>query len=87
MEQNWHTLERKKSHLYLGKRTRGTTVFLFPTIENAGGIQCFGCAYVYAYIGFLVKVLIETNVNISNELHFSDVYRRVNYIGLLAKFT
>ena len=25
-----------------------------------------------------VKGLIETNVNISNELNFSDVYRRVN---------
>ena len=27
------------------------------------------------------------NVNISNELNFSDVYRSVNYIGSLAKFT
>ena len=27
------------------------------------------------------------NVNISNELNFSDVYRSVNYTGLLAKFT
>ena len=26
------------------------------------------------------------NVNISNELNFSDVYRSVNYIGSLAKF-
>ena len=31
--------------------------------------------------------LIEMNVNISNELNFSDVYRSVNYMGLLAKFT
>ena len=35
----------------------------------------------------LVNVLIEMNVNISNELNFSDVYRSVNYIGSLAKFT
>ena len=27
-----------------------------------------------AYIRFVVKILIETNVNISNELNFSDVY-------------
>ena len=27
------------------------------------------------------------NVNISNELNFSDVYRSVNYSGTLAKFT
>ena len=40
-----------------------------------------------AYVRFFVKVLIEMNENISNELNFSDVYRSVNYIGLLAKFT
>ena len=34
-----------------------------------------------------VKVLIETNVNISNELNFSDGSQNVNYIGLLEKFT
>ena len=27
------------------------------------------------------------NVNISNEVNFSDVYRSVNYIGLLAMFS
>ena len=37
-------------------------------------------------IRFFVKVLTETNVNISNELNFSDVYRSVNYIWSLAKF-
>ena len=35
----------------------------------------------------IFRVLIETNVNISNELNFSDVYRNVNYTGSLAKFT
>ena len=40
-----------------------------------------------AYIGLFVKVLIKTNVNISNELNFPDVHRRVNYIGSLGKFT
>ena len=39
------------------------------------------------YIRFFVNVLIEMNVNVSNELNFSDVYRSVNYIGSLAKFT
>ena len=32
-------------------------------------------------------VLIERNVNISNELNFSDVYRSMNYTGSLAKFS
>ena len=39
-----------------------------------------------AYIRFFVKVLIEPNEIISNELNFSDVYRSVNYIGSPAKF-
>ena len=47
----------------------------------------FYCFHFSAYIRSFVKVLIETNVNISNELIFSDVYRRVNYIVSLAKFT
>ena len=34
-----------------------------------------------------MKILTETNVNIRNELNFSGVYRSVNYIGSLAKFT
>ena len=34
-------------------------------------------------VRFFVKVLIEMNVNISNGLNFSDVYRSVNYIGSL----
>ena len=41
---------------------------------------------LYMYKIF-VKVLIETNVNISNELNFSDIYRSVNYIGSLANTT
>ena len=40
-----------------------------------------------AYIRVFVKALIEINVNMSNELNFSDVFQSVNYIGLLAKFT
>ena len=31
------------------------------------------------YIRFFVKVLITTNVNVSSELHFSNVYQSVNY--------
>ena len=30
---------------------------------------------------------VSVMVNVSNELNFSDVYRSVNYIGSLAKFT
>ena len=36
-----------------------------------------------AFIRFFVKVLIEQNENIINELNFPDVYRNLNYIGLL----
>ena len=45
------------------------------------------CFNFIAYIRFFVKVLLEMDVNISNELNFSDVYQSVNYIGLLAKLT
>ena len=41
----------------------------------------------YRLYKIFCKVLFETNVNISNELNFSDVYQSVNYIGLLAKLT
>ena len=40
-----------------------------------------------AFIRFFDKILIETNVNISDELNFSDVYQSVNYIASLANFT
>ena len=46
----------------------------------------FSCFNFSAYIRLFVNVLIEMNVNISNELNFSDVYRSVNYIGSRAKF-
>ena len=46
------------------------------------------CANVLACMpDFLQKRLVEMNVNISNELNFSAVYRSINCIGLLAKFT
>ena len=40
-----------------------------------------------AFIGCFVKILIKTNVKISNDIHFSDVYRRLNCAGSLTKFT
>ena len=44
--------------------------------------KCF-TALVLAFteVIFFMKVLIETNVNISNELYFSDFFISVNYIG------
>ena len=45
----------------------------------------FYCFKFSAYIRFFVKGLIETTVNISNGFNFSDVYRIVNYIRMLAK--
>ena len=40
-------------------------------------VYCLNCS---TDIRFFVKVWIETNVNISNELDFIAVYRSVNYI-------
>ena len=47
----------------------------------------FYCFNSSAYLLFIATVLIEMDVNISNELNFSGVYRSVNYIGWLTKFT
>ena len=44
----------------------------------------FSCFKFSAYIRFFINGLVEMNVNISSELNFADVYRSVNYIGLLA---
>ena len=38
-------------------------------------------------LDFFVTDKIVTDVNISNKLNLSDVYRSVNHIGSLAKFT
>ena len=48
--------------------------------------KSFTGSILATYIRFFVKALIETNVNISNKINFSGVYRSVNYIGSLAKF-
>ena len=42
--------------------------------------------YCFSFSSYIVKVLIKMNVNISNEFHFSDAYRNINYTGSLAKF-
>ena len=47
----------------------------------------FYCFNFSVYLRFLVEALIETNVNISNELNSDDVCRSVNYIVLLATFS
>ena len=47
--------------------------------------KCFTASVLAPYVRF-AKVLIEANVNMSNELIFSEVYLSVNYIGSLAKF-
>ena len=47
----------------------------------------FYCLNFSAYIRFFFKVLIERNVDMSNDLNFSDVFRGVNYTGSLAIFT
>ena len=64
-------------------------------VSEGGGVLCYYRENLTAariwrstyYIRFFVKILIETNVNISNELILSDGYRSVNYTALLAKLT
>ena len=46
---------------------------------------CF-TASILALTFVIVRQGFEQNVNISNKPNFSDVYRTVNYIGLLVKF-
>ena len=50
-------------------------------------MRMFYCLDFSVLIRIFVKVLIETSVNISNELNFFDVYRSVNYTQPQAKFT
>ena len=50
-------------------------------------MQMFYCFNLIANIRFSVSILIETNIDIGNELNFSYVHRNVQYIGSLAKFT
>ena len=57
-------------------------------VMGALKLRAMFCSFNFsAYIRFFVTVWIEKNVNVSNELNFSDVYRNVNYIESLAKFT
>ena len=56
-------------------------------VRRSACVHCFTASVLAFFIRFFVKILVERNANISNGLNFSDVYRRVNYIGSLAKFT
>ena len=56
-------------------------------VSRKSTCKCFSASILELIYDFFVKVLTERNVNISNELHFSDVYGSVNYIGSLANFT
>ena len=47
----------------------------------------FYCFDISAYVNVFRPGLIENNLNISNELNFSNVNRSVYFIGSLAKFT
>ena len=40
------------------------------------------------FITFFFRLIkTQKNVNMRNELNFSDIYRSINYIGSLPKFT
>ena len=55
-------------------------------VSKKTACKCFTASILALILDFFVKVLTETNVNISSELNFPEVYRSVNYIGSLAKF-
>ena len=42
------------------------------------------CSNISAYIRHNAKIMIETTVDIRNELNFSEVHPSVNYFGALA---
>ena len=39
------------------------------------------CFILIAYLRFFVEISIETDLNISNEINCSNLFRSVNYIG------
>ena len=71
----------------IGRRRRYDVIDAVPLLAEKLRVNVFSCFNISAYIRFFVNVLIEINVNISNELNISDVYGSVNYIWSLAKFT
>ena len=70
----------------IGRRRRHDVIDAVPLLAEKQRVNVF-CFNFSAFIRCFVNVLIEMNVNISNELNFSDVYQNVNYTGSLAKFT
>ena len=70
----------------IGRRRRHDVIDAVPLLTEKLRAM-FPCFTFSVYIRVFINVLIEMNVNISNELNFSDVYRSVNYIGSLANFT
>ena len=56
-------------------------------VRNKTACKCFFWFNFSSYVRFFVDFWVEMNIDISNELNFSAVYRRISYIGSLAKFT
>ena len=60
----------------------------YVAVSRNTACKCFTVSIsAFTYLRFFAKVLIETNVNISNQLNFSDGYHSVNYTGSIAKLT
>ena len=59
----------------------------YSTVSTKTACQYLTASILALILDFVDKILMEINVNISNELNFSDFYRNGNYIGLLTKFT
>ena len=64
----------------IGRRRRSA-------VRNKTACKCFYGSILARMPDFFVKFWIEININISNERNFSAVYRSLNYIGSLAKFS
>ena len=71
----------------IGRRRRHDVIDAVPLLAAKTACKCFPASVLALIWRFFINILIEMNVNISNELNFSDVYRSVNYIGSVAKFT
>ena len=50
-------------------------------LAERNACKCFTTSDLAKDLRVFVKVLVETNVNISNELNFSDVYRLLTTLG------
>ena len=70
-----------------GRRRHHDIIYAVPKLAGPLRLNISLRQFNHSCKIFCQRFLVETNVNISNELNFSDVHRSVNYIGSLVQFT